>query len=193
MVGLAVTPIAISGAYLWSERPTEPHIRWIGLVFQLAGVLSVAFGIASTRGQFGQPSMLDRTLVFLHDWPRYPRPISGTTAIMQTHATIAATGNVTAGVLPGQAIEARLLALEQRVNEITTKVANDVAEIRGEMRKQNAQLEAESENRSEGDALLHRQLEITATGGLDLSLCGVLWLLVGSVFSTIPLELSHLV
>lgn len=192
MLGIALVPLAASLAYLWHERWTEPHVRWNGLGLQLAGVLSVAFGVASTRKQFGHPSMSDRTLAFLRDRPRYACPISGMAASLQANATMTATGFVTVGVAPEQTIDARLFALEQRLNELGTKVANDTAEIRGELRGQTALLYAESTSRSEADAPLHRQLEMTATGGLDLSLCGVAWLIVGSVCSTIPIEISRL-
>jgi hypothetical protein len=192
MLGLAIVPIVMSGAYLWRAHSTEPHIRWTGLALQLAGILSVAFGVASTRRMFGHPPIIARVRAYLSDVPRFPRPAKNVTIGLSGVSTVATIGNVTIGIAPEQTVEARLLALEQRVSEIVTKSANDTAELRGDLRKQNALLEAESEHRSEGDALLHRQLEMTATGGLDLSLCGVLWLLVGSVFSTIPLELSRL-
>ena len=192
MLGLAIIPIVISGAYLWCEHLTEPHVRWTGLALQLTGVLSVAFGVASTRRMFGQPSLFARVRAYISDVPRFPRPATNVAIAVSGLNAMTSAGNVTIGVAPEQTIEARLLELEHRVSEIATKAAKDTAEIRGDLRKQNALLVAESANRSDGDILLHRQVEMTATGGLDLSLCGLLWLLVGSVFGTIPLELSHL-
>lgn len=191
IVGVAFVPVFATFAYLWLFCWTEPHIRWAGLGLQLAGVLSVAYGVASTRKMFGHPSMLDRAMAFVHDRPCFPKPVESSIAIaLSGLGAASSTGSATFGVAPEQTIEARLSALEQQVKGIVTKAANDTAEIRGKLREQRGMIEAESVSRSEGDANLHRQLEMTATGGLDLSLCGVLWLLVGSTFGTIPAELA---
>jgi hypothetical protein len=105
---------------------------------------------------------------------------------------MSSTGSATVGVAPEQTVDARLAAREQQVKDIATKAANDTAEIRGKLQAQRGVIEAESASRSEGDAQLHRQLEMTATGGLDLSLCGVLRLVVGSALGTISLEPARL-
>ena len=192
IVAVAFAPVFATFIYLLLFSWTEPHIRWAGLGLQLAGVLSVACGVASTRKQFGHPSTIDRAMTFIREWPRYPKPSTGIAASLQAVGAMSATGTVPVGMAPEQTVEARLAALEQQLKDIVTKAANDAAEIRRQLRDHRGLIEAESASRSEGDANLHLQLEMTATGGLDLSLCGVLWLLVGTTFGTISPELARL-
>jgi hypothetical protein len=192
-VVIAIVPVAATIIYLWLFCWTEPHIRWMGLALQLAGVLSVAYGVAKTRKAFGHPSMVDRAMAFLRDRPRYPKPVEGNVAlVLGGIGLMSSTGSATIGVAPEQTIEARLSVLEQQVKDIVTKAANDTAEIRGKLQEQRGMIKAESASRSEGDAKLHRQLEMTATGGLDLALCGALWLLVGTTLATVSAELARL-
>jgi hypothetical protein len=193
ILGVAFAPVFATFAYLWLFSWTEPHIRWAGLGLQLAGVLSVAYGVASTRKPFGHPSTIDRAMTFIREWPRYPRRITGIAASLQGVSATSAIGMVTAVATPEQTVEARLAALEQQVKDIVTKAAKDTAEIHGKLQEQRGLIEAESASRSEADANIHHQSEMTATGGLALSLCGVLWLLVGTTFGTICLELTRLV
>ena len=193
-IGVAFGPvIACVGALVYLHW-AEPSIRVAGLALQLFGLASVAKGVSDMRRQFGHPTIVARVGAFFNDWPRIPSPITGNVDItLRGVAAVSSAGSVTWSVATEPTTDARLLALEQRVNEIATKAANDNAELRSQIRKHVEQLDVETARRSEGDARLHQQLEMSATGGLDLSLYGVVWLFFGIIFSTVSPEIARLI
>jgi hypothetical protein len=193
-IGIAFGPvIACVGALIYLHW-AEPSIRVAGLVLQLFGLASVAKGVSDMRRQFGHPTIVARIGAFFGDWPRIPRPITGNINItLEGFAAASSTASATLSTSTYQTPDARLLALEQRVNEMVAQAANDNAEIRSQIRKHVEQLDVETARRSEGDARLHQQLEVSATGGLDLSLYGVVWLFFGIIFSTISPEIARLI
>ena len=90
IVAVAFAPVFATFIYLLLFSWTEPHIRWAGLGLQLAGVLSVACGVASTRKQFGHPSTIDRAMTFIREWPRYrycSQPPSGWRDVRHRYGT----------------------------------------------------------------------------------------------------------
>jgi hypothetical protein len=192
MFFLAIVPMALICIGLTYARWTEPRIAQAGVILQVLGVFSVAYGVRETRRQFCQPSLPARMLAFISNVPKYPKRVTGADASIQ-HADISsAFGRLGSSGIAAHVpdVEARVSLLERQIQELAAATARGTAEVQGQLLKQQRQLDAESKRRAEAVTHLHRTLELTATGGLDLSLCGIVWLLFGSVFGTIPADVA---
>lgn len=191
-------PLALTFVLLFWMHWTERSIRIGGETLQIFGLLGVAKGVADTRAQFGHKSLYRRFGKVMHDavsaatkrvqklfGRNLPPPaVSGVGFSVQ--AKNVSSGSATVGVAPPRDVNSRLDALELCVTELNTKVANHRGELDEQLRKQAQGLVAEQDARAADDREILRKLEATATGGLDLSICGVIWLAVASIYCTFP-------
>ncbi|QGZ62104.1 hypothetical protein [Paraburkholderia acidisoli] len=192
MAVLAILPIVSVIAWLWLVGCTEPHFRWSGLFLQTLGVFNVAIGVASTRRQFGRPSLADRVEAFIRERPRFPKSaIVAVGASLGGISTSAAVGTVGVTASTAQPIDARVLVLEKQMQEIMINATRDKTELLQKLAEHQNLIEAESTSRSTADVEIHQKLEMTATGGLDLTLCGAAWLLFGSTLGSLSVELAR--
>jgi hypothetical protein len=170
---------------------TEAAFRITGGVLQLAGVLTVFFGIQKTRKLFGLPLALDSAKQWWLKRPRLRVTVHTVSAraVAGVFAT-AATGLVTQPKRPltteerVNALEEAHKALKQQVEQLSNKLETD-------LRQQKDALTQEQNARSTEDQKIRERLELAHTGGLSLSGVGAVWLFVGVILSTFPPELAR--
>lgn len=174
----------------------EDHLRYAGLLLQVAGLVVVAMGIHDTRRRFGRSTLTEA----IGEWLGKLKVALGpplthvsATATISLEGRVAGSGTVS-GTLTAQSatIEGRLAELARADHEIRqrlTELSNQVAAIRPELR---AIVDDEMKHRAQADLKLRRLLEDQAAGGLHLETAGLLWLLVGTVVGSIPSEISRL-
>ena len=88
-------------------------------------------------------------------------------------------------------IERRLQLLEERASALEaqqTSIRNDIA---AEVKARAEAIKEETQRREAGEADLQTRIVEVETGGLDLSLFGVSWLLVGMLMTTGTQELCR--
>lgn len=182
---------ALVGLVAWPlHSPSELHFRCSAAGLQAMGVLILAFGIYSTRKQFGRPSLWTRLAKHWLDRPliwRKPRAIHASVAVELGSATLTGHG-ATVRVLNG--LEDRVAALEEdykslkgTVREGLRRAAEGLESAKQELSSATAGARAEAESVK---GLLGR----FATGGLDLSLFSVFYLMFGILYGTFPSELA---
>lgn len=176
-------------AYVW--KPTESHIRLIGLLLQLAGLCTILYGILKTRELFGLPSLLSSALIRLRAFPRWrisPTELKADGVIMSS--TLIGRATIRNQPPPGASIEDRIRSIERNFELLDRTVITLQQEFdKAERSRTQAQKEERAARIAELRSL-NEKLELTETGGLDISLGGLVWLAVGLILSTASPELA---
>jgi hypothetical protein len=189
---LAVTVAALT----ISLRPNapEPVIRLTGLVLQLLGVLTVAWGISETRAMFGRPSIGSEIRAWLSAAPFLKRHQgSATIRASAGGITLRARGHATHGAGENPTIGSRLHALEKNLEVVHQRITGLAQEYDQELRHLANSLREEQFSRVQQVASVNVRLEEFGTGGVHISAIGATWIFVGLVLSTAGPELAKLV
>lgn len=190
---LALGVIAV--ALIVSLRPQTPEyvIRLTGLVLQLFGIATVAWGISETRILFGHPSFAAKAKSWLGRFPLRRRDVvfaAGAGSFLA--ATGKARGYVTRGPGPNPTIKTRIDALEKNVLLLHERISSTEKEMDEEFQKITDALKNEEQARKSEDNVIRAKLEVTGTGGVHISAIGASWLFVGVILSTAGLEIAEL-
>lgn len=189
---LAVFVAAIALFFTLRRGVSEPEIRITGLVLQLLGIGTVAWGIRETRALFGHLSLFTLSRNWLSRFPAYGgRIVSGSANITLSGATVHGRGDVSANAGPGATVEARVETLERNVKYIHERIDQTQGEMDQKFQMQAQVLEEEQQTRTKGDQEIRAKLEATETGGLHISAMGALWLFVGVTLSTAAPEIAR--
>ena len=169
----------------------ESRLRWMATLLQAFGLLTTVWGIHLTRQLFGKPDILSSASGWMHQWPR--RKVAG--ANLSASASAIASASAALGfaeVKPGlnatvdhriSLIEARLDQTEQRLTGTEQRLSVEVTDRAHEVAQERVARTAE-------DMRLGERLELTATGGLQLSAIGVTWLILGTFIGGFVQEIA---
>ena len=114
----------------------EATIRITGMVLQLLGILTVAWGIHTTRKEFGHPSILTVWHQRLSRFPSFgKRGVTGTGHFTVPCATFFGRGHTSVSAGPNAPIEARIQALEENLQLVHDRVSQTQNEMDQEFRK----------------------------------------------------------
>ena len=191
LFGLGFLVVAAPVAFIVFVGAGEAAIRYTGMGLQLLGIGTVAWGIHTTRKEFGHPSVFAAWRKRLNRFP----PFGGRVVTGSGHATLSALtasargcSSVVAGANP--TVDERVQALEENLKLVNDWVSQTQNEMDQEFRKQCDALKQEQQVRSDEDQHIRAKMESTETGGLHISAMGALWLFIGVIMSTIPSELA---
>lgn len=174
----------------WSS---EPVARWTGMVLQLMGVLTVAWGISETRAFFGHPSLASKAKGWLKRFP-----------LLRVNRVIACMGgsySITGGKLRafitsnplGPTLDDRIDALEKNIVLINERISSTQKELDAEVAKAAEALKTEETSRQTADQELAHKLESTATGGVHISAIGASWIFIGQILGSTAPEIEKYV
>ena len=188
---LAIAVVGTALLFVLRHGVTEPEVRITGLVLQILGIGTVAWGIRETRMLFGRPDILSISREWLKRFPVYGgRIVSASINVTDAGDTMHARGYVSANAGPEASAEARIEALEKNVKYLNERIDQTQSEMDQNFRAQTQTLEQEQQTRAKEDQDIRAKLEVTETGGLHISAMGALWLFVGVTMSTASLELA---
>lgn len=166
-------------AVLVALRPgtTEPMVRWTGLVVQWLGIGTVIWGIRQTRQLFNHPSLLTSGTAWLKSFPRFRRDVVvNATGLSVGAATMRARAYVTSNPPPMAGIEERVASLERNIRQLNGRIDDALREFDMFTSQQGTALEREAQHRATEDARVASLLEVSGTGGLNISAIGAVWL-----------------
>lgn len=186
-------PVAILFlAWLLPLTP-EFRVRIAGFLVTLAGVVLVVVEILDRQHLFNLTRFPERTLAWLKRFPRIFLRVQPIVA----HAQVAIGGigaigkaHVRVGAGPDASLEQRMIVLEQNLERADKRITEVETELSAEIRRLQSEGEAERRAREEHDNALRKQVEQLSVGGLDFELMGVVWVIIGSAFSTFPAEIA---
>lgn len=188
---LALVVVIASLLFVVHKGVTEPEIRLTGLVLQILGIATVAWGIRETRALFGRPDIFTLARNWIHKAPVYGgRVVSGSINVTLPGLEAHARGYCSSTATLDATIEERVDVLEKNVKHINNRIDETQTEIDQHSRVQSVALKQEKQERSQQDQELSAKLEVTETGGLHISAIGALWLFVGVSLSTASVEIS---
>lgn len=180
---------------LWCAAPDsgEARVRIAGTLLQVAGIGTVALGLKQTRRHFGLPSTLESIWMWLKSWPvSGRRPISGSTNLGLK--TVGADLNIRyeQAAPENETLEQWKVRTESRLRLLNDAVSDLQRSIAEQGRTFEERIQQESQARSEQVAKLDDLLARVHTGGIYISLAGLIWLAVGVVMTSIPSEIARL-
>jgi hypothetical protein len=186
--------LAVSiAALVIALRPgtTEPVIRLTGLVLQILGIGTVAWGISETRTLYGHKPLFAVARGWIERFPLRKRNfVLGAAGIASATAFSRARGHVTHGTPPNPTVEERLDALEKNIGALHKRIGATQKELDEELAKLKTSVSEETRQREQEDQGNRKLIEMTATGGVHISAIGAVWLFVGVILSTAGVEIA---
>jgi hypothetical protein len=176
---------------IWGPFEAEPRVRWVGMGLQLAGIGTVAWGVRQTRLLFNRPSIAQQAKAWLARRPkrRDVHLVTGTGGLRMGGS--AALGFARAVPGPDTPIEQRVRLLEADVTRLYEQQADAVRRLNAEADARALQIADEGRARETEDAALRSRLDASATGGLTISLVGLVWLMLGTFCTSGSIEIAH--
>lgn len=188
---LAGSVVAIALVIALRPGAPEPVIRLTGLLLQLLGICTVAWGISETRALFGHPPFTSKARWWITRFPFLRRPI---VASLSGVASLGIAGKVRAfgtdGPGPDPTIDARVAALEKNIDALHNRITETQKEMDAEFAKVTDAMKREEHSRQSEDLAIRAKLEATGTGGVHISAIGALWLFIGVALSTASTEIA---
>ncbi len=180
--------IGLCALTLLSSNP-EDYLRYVGLMLQLLGLLTVARGIENMRRLFGIPSVermvLDRLKRILNSiGPRRGSTLSASLELPAIEAS--GYGYEWLPTMPGSTPEERIAVLEANMQTVKQLILRTRRELEEEKATIEKRLGSERATRAETDEGLKRLLAEVSVGGLHLQSFGLLCLIFGITFATLP-------
>ena len=188
-LGLAVVGMGLCVS-LSLDLP-EPYIRLTGLALQLLGLLTVLYGISKTRQLFNLPTVRGSVISWLKRFPPFRlKGVTGRMIGLAGEVNAAGRVKVRLSVGPDSPLESRVRALESnfRLLDETVEKLQEQAEERDRLGRE--AIRAESQARQREVTLVSEKLALAQTGGLTLSLMGLVWLAIGLIVTTLSPEIA---
>ncbi len=183
--------VALALAFTLRRGVTEQEVRFTGLLLQILGIGTVAWGIRETRALFGRPTLFAQFRAWLRRFPVYGgRVVSASASITMPRISVNARGHAGASAGPDASADARIEALEKNVRLLNERIDHTQNEMDQKFRSHADFLKQEERTRALHDQAIREKLEATETGGLHISAMGVLWLFIGVTLSTAATEIA---
>ena len=182
---LCIGALLVAALFVWLCPWDDPESRsrWTGTVLQLFGFVTTAIGIQQTRKQFGRPGIFENAVKWYARRPKRATivPISGIGIAASGGSAALGVGHVSAP--PDASVEQRLQRLENLLLLIEQQANAIDQRLREEISNRTQKDTEERAARETSDANLRDRLELTATGGLRLSVVGLTWLVFGTILA----------
>jgi hypothetical protein len=191
-VWYALSVLALSGLVALRPGTPEAVIRLTGLVLQLLGICTVAWGISETRALYGHKPLYAVLVSWAKRFPLLGRSAHVTVAVLGGSATfVGGRAHGTIGAGAGATLEQRIEALEKNLPLIHARISAAEDDLDTKIQLVTDKVTAETRDRKSEDELLAKRLESTATGGVHISAIGAVWLFFGVILSTAAIEIER--
>ncbi len=172
----------------------EDGVRIGGLVLQLLGLGTVAFGISNTRRLFHQPSLLKRGREFLGRLAaafRAPTIVEAS-GVAAGRSYVTGVARATLGAHPNATLEERVAHLEQGLEDLRKDTHEDLKRVRDGLLATTNRLHADLMELGTKITRTEEQLAGLGVGGIHLEMAGLIWLCVGTAMTSSPHEILAL-
>lgn len=187
-IGVLVGAWGLSGAFTEKQ---DDQIRWAGGILQVAGLCVVALGIEQTRTQFGRPSIRQLIRGRIETLLGIKRRATVVFEIPSIEVAIEANPpRLVVGARPSHTLEQRVAILEGAVDQVRQELDSETERQTQALKDIRLAIQQEQRARLQVAEALQRELETAVAGGIRVEIVGLIWLLFGIVFATIPGEIS---
>jgi hypothetical protein len=162
------------------------RVQWQGTLYQWAGVIVVAWGLADTRHRLFHKTPLLRELLLRFSYIiKPPPPINLYAPMMESDDVFIGAAEVRQNV-PAVTLDERVAALTEdlrRVNETVSALRRDLLTLKREV---DERINRELNERQVEDRSIRDLLQKAIIGGIHLDFAGVGFLLAGILFTSVP-------
>ncbi len=187
---LALGGVALAVIVGLSVSPCRPvALRWGGMLLQMMGLGTVAFGLYDIRRQFGRPPLRESLLAYFRQLLSAfmpPKPITATFSATAADTVVAGEGVADRLVSSGAPLEERISALKADLDRLRGELDTKTRMLRERIDGVRESLNRETEERQVADGSMARKIEDVAVGGLKLEGVGLFWLWLGVLGTSIP-------
>jgi hypothetical protein len=170
----------------------EARVRWMGLLLQVSGIITVIKGLSELRVQFDRPSLPSSMHEWLRNRPRWNEKKIG--LIIAPSPAVAGTGacsaRVFASVLQTATLEDRVATLEWNQKSHYNEIGDIQNQLAQESHSRRRDSGSERSERITEDEKIKQRHESSAVGGLSLQYVSIFWLLLGTVLGTGSAEIA---
>ena len=187
-----VLPFALLTIIVFSPWNMANLVRYIGLVLELLGLITVAIGLKGKRELFKKPSFIEHIGNWWKQRPVWrPVVVSGIGASMSGGAICSARGSAWHGPID-DTVESRLEAAEKNLLSLRVELQNFEQDANAKYSKLDKVIENERQTRESSVHEISTRLEDLAAKDISFEALGVYWLFCGLVFSSLASEISIL-
>lgn len=173
------------------EDCKETEVRWLGLGFQIIGILVVVRQLSGRLTLFRKPSFLSSIKNYFRRFPsRYTKNIT-----LSAHSSLGAlsgSARIRVGRRSNSSLESRVESLEGEVEELRRDIRVVGKSLDRHKEDNRNSLETMREENRRGQENLKKLVDDAVVGGIHLEWIGILYLLVGIVFATMAPEIATL-
>ena len=187
-----VLPLALVTIITFSPWDMANLVRYMGLVLELLGLITVAIGLKGKRELFKKPSFIENIRNWWKQRPVWkPVVVSGIGASMSGGDTCSARVSAWHGPIDNT-LESRLVAAEKNILSLQVELQNFQQDTNAKYSKLDKVIENERQTRESSVQQIRTRLEDLAAKDISFEALGVYWLFCGLVFSSLPSEISIL-
>lgn len=185
LVLVLFTPLII---VVFVSQSPDDWLRYIGLLFQLLGIVAVVCGLRDRWKLFHRPIHFDELLKQYPRWPQKSIQLSSNASSIST--CTASLSDFGWHLIPTDGdIDAHVKVLEKNVESLKIKLFADFQRIDEKINKLNTELQLDRQGYKKENEVINTTLNKFGAGGLHSESVGVYFLFLGVIFSTIPHEL----
>lgn len=189
-VWLCAAGLAAAAAVPFLLGASERSIRLSGLALQLGGIITVVWGVVSTRQFFGLPPVRSVLASWWSRAPFKPRNIVVGVGGAQLGFFGEAEAHTRVPVDYSAPVDAQIKALERNVSLIHDRISATHAHARKKHEELRTTVIEHAAQITEVRTTLALDLRRFGTSGLHVSAIGAAWLFLGSIMGSASAELS---
>ncbi len=191
-VWFALFPPVLAAVLALGLWQSERAIRVAGLILQLAGILTVAWGIVGMWRFFGLGQPLAPVRAWLDRYPLRRRTIvAAAFDSVDFNDAASARGHTSWPLKPTSPMEERVEAIEKNIPLMQDRISRTQIELDDAVRMLQGELRNIATRSNEQVQHVHSQVRALGTGSLHISAIGALWLFTGSILGTASQELHN--
>jgi hypothetical protein len=187
IAGVVVVVVLLAIALQLATERTE---RFVGLLFQLLGLGAIVLDVVQTKRLFGLPGFAAGTLDWLRRFPKRGHHIAPGAGRVSATSSVGAFAQVRKDP-KDQSVEERLAALEANVSTVYDDISGIHHSLGMEVDQREAAVRKEQHEREQSVREVRELLERSRTGGLELSFWGAVWIAIGIILTTFPVEIAN--
>lgn len=180
------------GPLLPDGRASDTRLRAWALLLQLLGTITVLDDLVGRAKGAGHPGPARATVNWFREGLLGTRPIKGSVASLES--TVFLTVGMSAHLkVTGKSVDRRIEILEEQVTQLEKSAGALRADLDATAKALRVELKQERQERQDQMDALQRVLRNAATDNFEALYLGALWVIVGTVLSTLSAEIVALI
>lgn len=161
----------------------DTRLRWMGMLFQFAGLFGVIYGLRESRKIFNRPSFSSAIMAWVNELVGIFRKPTVRNINIETLGIDLALSIGSPRLTVPESLEEKVSRIERELGELEQHVQEGFKKIDRETK---ALVETERGTRAREIGRTNQMIETAIIGGINIELGGVLFLFLGVLLTSIP-------